>query len=139
MIVLDTNVISELMRPQPSEVVLGWMAGQPAQGLYVSSISVAEILHGVMLLPAGKRRTAIQAAAESMFVVEFAGRILAFDAEAARTYADIVAKRRSVGQPIAGFDAQIAAITLNARAALATRNITDFEGCGLKLVNPWQQ
>jgi len=138
-IVLDTNVVSELMRPAPTTRVVDWVAGQPAQSLYLTSVSVAEILHGVLLLPAGKRRQAIQAAAESMFDAEFGGRILPFDAAAARIYAEIVVARRRAGHPVASFDAQIAAITINARGTLATRNVSDFEGCGAKLVNPWDR
>ncbi|HUL94548.1 MAG TPA: type II toxin-antitoxin system VapC family toxin [Usitatibacter sp.] len=137
MIVLDTNVVSELMRPQPSPEVLDWFAGQPPQSLYVSSVTVAEVLHGVLLLPAGKRRNAILAAARSMFEVEFEARILPFDAQSAYLYAELLVERRRDGRPISSFDAQIAAITAGARAALATRNVGDFQGCGLKLVNPW--
>jgi len=138
-IVLDTNVVSELMRASPSENVVGWVADQPAPSLYITSISLAEIVHGILLLPDGKRRSAIQVAAESMFAVEFGGRILPFDGSAARTYARIAVDRRHAGRPISNFDAQIAAISLTARASLATRNVSDFEGCGLKLVNPWDR
>ena len=137
MIILDTNVVSELMRALPSEEVVRWVVAQPASGLYITSIAQAEILHGILLLPAGKKRNAIQAAAESMFAVEFNGRVLAFDGDAARAYAIIAADRRRAGRPISQFDAQIAAIALTARATLATRNLSDFEGCGLKIVNPW--
>ncbi|HQW38399.1 MAG TPA: type II toxin-antitoxin system VapC family toxin [Usitatibacteraceae bacterium] len=139
MIVLDTNVVSELMRASPAENVFDWVAGQPAQSLYITSISLAEIVHGILLLPAGRRRSAIQAAAESMFSVEFGGRILPFEASAARAYAKIAVDRRHAGRPISSFDAQIAAIALVARATLATRNVSDFEGCGLKLMNPWSK
>lgn len=137
MIVLDTNVVSELMRASPAEDVTNWIADQPAQSLYITSITLAEIVHGIFLLPAGKRRNAIQTAAESMFSVEFGGRILPFEASAARTFAKIAVDRRHAGRPISAFDAQIAAIALTARASLATRNVSDFEGCGLKLINPW--
>jgi predicted nucleic acid-binding protein len=136
-IILDTNVVSELMRASPSEAVVRWVATQPASGLYITSIAQAEILHGILLLPAGKKRSAIQVAAESMFAVEFNGRVLAFDGDAARAYAMIAADRRRAGRPISQFDAQIAAIALTARATLATRNLSDFEGCGLKILNPW--
>lgn len=137
MIILDTNVVSELMRPLPSEAVVRWVGAQPASGLYITSIAQAEILHGILLLPAGKKRRAIQEAAESMFAVEFNGRVLAFDGDATRAYAIIAADRRRAGRPISQFDAQIAAIAVTARAALATRNLSGFEGCGLKIVNPW--
>lgn len=137
MIVLDTNVVSELMRREPEDAVVRWVAAQPAPSLYVTSIAQAEILHGIALLPAGRRRTAIQEAADAMFAVDFRERILPFDSGAARAYADVAAKRRRAGRPISHFDAQIAAIALSAGAAMATRNVADFEGCGLRLVNPW--
>jgi hypothetical protein len=137
-IILDTNVVSELMRPSPSEDVVGWVAAQPASGLHITSVSQAEILHGILLLAPGKKRNAIHAAAESMFAIEFNGRILAFGDAAARAYAQVAADRRRAGRPISQFDAQIAAIAITARAAIATRNVTDFEGCGVKIVNPWE-
>ncbi len=138
MILLDTNVLSELMKPAPAASVVDWMASQSAASLYTTSITQAEILHGVMLLPAGKRRNAIEAAAESMFNEDFGGRILAFDSDAARLYAHLAAQRRRAGRPISHFDAQIAAIALSTGAAIATRNVTDFDNCGLKIVNPWE-
>jgi len=137
-IILDTNVLSELMRASPAENVVRWIAAQPESGFYITSVTQAEILHGILLLPSGKRRTAIQAAAESMFAIEFDDRILAFDSAAARPYASIAAERRRTGRPISQFDAQIAAIAHSARATIATRNVDDFEGCGVKVVNPWQ-
>ena len=137
MIILDTNVLSELMRASPAENVVRWIASQPESGFYITSVTQAEILHGILLMPSGKRRTAVQAAAESMFAVEFDGRILAFDSAAARPYASIAAERRRAGRPISQFDAQIAAIAHAARATVATRNIDDFEGCGVNVVNPW--
>ena len=137
MIVLDTHVVSELMKLQPAPAVLEWMSTQPAHSLYLSSITVAEVLHGVLLVPAGKRRNAFLTAARSVFENEFEGRILPFDTTAAFIHAEILAERRRDGRPMATFDAQIAAVTAGARASLATRNVSDFEGCGLKLVNPW--
>jgi predicted nucleic acid-binding protein len=138
MIVLDTNVLSELMKPAPSKRVVNWMAAQPAQSLYTTSVAQAEILHGVMLLPSGRRRTAFETAAEEMFREEFAGRVLAFGSDAAPSYAHIAADRRRAGLPISQFDAQIAAIARSTGAAVATRNVTDFEGLGIDLVNPWK-
>ena len=137
MIVLDTNVVSELMKSSPDESVVGWATGEPATSLYTTSITLAEILHGILLLPSGKRRAGLEAAAEAMFHEDFAGRVLAFGADAARSYARIAADRRRAGRPIAHFDAQIAAIAHSAGAAIATRNVTDYEGCGVKLINPW--
>ena len=137
MIVVDTNVISELMRAHPDERVLDWVSSQPATMLYVSSITQAEILHGVLLLAAGKKRPAIEAAAEAMFATDFADRILPFDSIAAFHYARIAIERRRRGRPISQFDAQIAAIARSAKASIATRNVRDFEGCGVKLLDPW--
>ena len=137
MIVLDTNVVSELMKPAPADAVARWIADQPATTLYTTTITQAEILHGIMLLPAGKRRGALEAAAEAMFDADFGGRVLPFGGEAARAYAQIASQRRSSGRPIAQFDAQIAAIARSARARFATRNVSDFEGCGIKVLNPW--
>jgi hypothetical protein len=137
-IVLDTNVISELMKPAPAGSVLRWMAEHPATGLYTTSVTQAEILHGIMLLPAGKRRNALEAAAEAMFNEDFGGRILPFGPDAARPYAQIAAQRRRAGRPISQFDAQIAAVARSAGAAIATRNVTDYEGCGVKVLDPWE-
>ena len=137
MILLDTNVLSELMKPEPAESVLHWVGAQPATSLYTTSITQAEILHGVLLLPAGRRRNAFEAAAKAMFEEDFGGRILPFASDAAPLYARIAAERRRAGRPISHFDAQIAAIARVAGAALATRNVTDFDGCVVKLINPW--
>jgi predicted nucleic acid-binding protein len=137
MILLDTNVLSELMKPAPAEGVMRWMAAQPATSLYTTSITQAEILHGVMLLPPGRRRNAIEAAAETMFSEDFGGRILPFGSDAAHPYARIATERRRAGRPISHFDAQIAAIARSAGAAIATRNVTDYYDCGVKVINPW--
>lgn len=138
MIILDTNVLSELMKPAPAESVMRWMAAQPATSLYTTSITQAEILHGIMLLPAGKRRSAFESAANAMFRGDFAGRILPFGSDAAAPYARIAAERRRAGRPISHLDAQIAAIGRSTGATIATRNVSDYEGCGVKLINPWE-
>jgi predicted nucleic acid-binding protein len=138
MIVLDTNVLSELMRPQPHPAVVDWVAAQPRASLYTASVSKAEILHGIAALPEGRRRAAMAAAAEAMFTDDLAGRVLSFDAAAAVHYAEIVMARRRIGRPIEAFDAQIAATALVAGAGVATRDIGGFDGCGLAIVDPWQ-
>ena len=137
MIVLDTNVVSELMKPAPAAAVVRWVAAQPAVALYTTSITQAEILNGILLLPAGGRRAALEAAAEAMFAHDFGGRVLPFGSHAARAYAQIASHRRSVGRPISQFDAQIAAVARSARSAVATRNVSDFEDCGVDVLNPW--
>ena len=110
MIVLDTNIISELMRAEPHPAVLAWVAAQPRALLYTTHINQAEILYGIAALPEGRRRAALAAAAAAMFAEDFAGRILPFEARAAARYPDIVLARRRAGNPIEGFDALIAAI-----------------------------
>ncbi len=137
MIVLDTNVLSELMKPSPAPEVLRWFAAQPADSLFTTALNQAEILFGIELLPKGKRREALREAAEAMFRDDFAGRVLPFDSAAAETYARIVAIRQKAGRPISHFDAQIASIALCRGASLATRNLPDFQSCGLALIDPW--
>ena len=137
MIILDTNILSELMRPQPSEIVTRWVSRQPAPSLFITTITQAEIWYGLALLPSGQRRTVLEKTIELMFAEDFNQRVLSFDTAAARTYAAITARRHSAGRPIGQSDAQIAAIALSYGAVVATRNVTDFEGCGMTVSNPW--
>jgi predicted nucleic acid-binding protein len=137
-IILDTNVLSELMKPSPSQPVLGWFAAHPPLQLFTTAITQAEILYGLELLPAGKRRNALRAAIETIFEQDFPGRILAFDSDAARAFPRIAALRRALGRPIAQLDAQIAAIAKARNATIATRNTDDFEHCSVAVVNPWK-
>lgn len=137
MIVLDTNVLSELMKPSPSQAVLGWMSGQPSEELFTTSITMAEILYGVELLPKGKRRAKLLHEAEATFAEDFTHRIFFFDERAARIFGPLAVMRSAHGRPIGVLDAQIAAISRANGAALATRNTDDFEGCGVMLINPW--
>ena len=137
MILLDTNVLSELMRPRPNPTVVAWADAHTAEA-WVSAITQAEIELGIALLPEGKRREAIASAARRMFEEDFAGRCLPFDALAAERFARLVADRRRRGRPITTQDAQIAAIALANTMPLATRNLGDFEAiAGLVLVDPW--
>ena len=137
MIVVDTNVISELMRAEPHPAVMAWMAAQPRAQLYTTRINQAEILYGIAGLPRGRRRAALAEAASAMFEEDFAGRILPFEAAAALRYPEIVLARRQAGKPIEKFDALIAATALAAGASIATRDAGGFEECGLNVVNPW--
>ena len=137
MIVLDTNVLSELMKPAPAPAVVQWVAAQPPARLFTTTITQAEILYGLALMPRGKRRTALESAVTAMFEEDFAGRVLPFDGDAARVFPGIVSSRRAQGRPITQWDAQIAAIARSRGAALATRNTDDFEHCGVTLLNPW--
>ncbi|MHB1013766.1 MAG: PIN domain-containing protein [Desulfurivibrionaceae bacterium] len=139
MILLDTNVLSELMRVAPEPRVLAWLDQRPATDFWVSAITVAEIGLGIALLPDGRRRAALASLAAQMFQEDFAGRCLPFDQEAARLYAEVVASCTRLGRPISVEDAQIAAIALANRLTLATRNTRDFEEVsGLALFDPWR-
>ncbi|MHB1959982.1 MAG: PIN domain-containing protein [Acidobacteriaceae bacterium] len=137
MIVLDTNVLSELMRPNPTLSVIRWMGQHPGPQMAVTAITEAEIFYGIELLPQGKRKNRLLSMAEAMFAVDLGGRTLPFDGESARLYAKIASARRTNGKPISVPDAQIAAIVLAHKGVLATRNTMDFDGCGIPLINPW--
>lgn len=137
MIVVDTNAVSELMRPRPAQAVLAWFDAQPTAQLHVTTLTVAELLAGIALLARGKRRDALELAARQVIEHDFAGRCLAFDVAAAREYAAIVAGRSRAGAPISAIDAQIAAIVRSRDGVLATRNGRDFVGCGIDVVDPW--
>lgn len=126
------------MKSEPAAKVTEWVATQPASGLFITAITKAEILFGIALLPKGRRRSGIASAARAMFDEDFSDRILAFNSDAAVAYADIAFDRRTAGRPISQPDAQIAAITRTTGAALATRNVGDFDDCGIKVINPWK-
>ena len=137
MFLLDTNVVSELLRPSPEPVVEAWVGDARATDLYFSAIGEAELRYGVAILPAGRRQTALASAIEAILREDFADRILPFDSEAAREYADIAAARRSAGRPFAPADCQIAAIARSRGMAVVTRNLRDFEDIGAEVVDPW--
>lgn len=138
MTILDTNVISELMKIVPSPAVLAWTGTHAPEDLFISTISMAEILFGIELLPKSKRRDGLLQEAEVTFAKDFADRILPFDEQAARAFGPLFAARRQQGRPMGLADAQIASTAMARGAVLATRNTGDFEDCGLNLVNPWQ-
>ena len=137
MIVLDTNIVSELIRPRPNPSVVDWVARQPGTSLFISAVTEAELRYGVEILPAGHRRERLAAEIESTLREDFSRRILPFDSAAARAYATIMADRRAAGRPISQADCQIAAIARSRGAPVATRDVADFAGCGIKVVNPW--
>ena len=137
MFILDTNVVSELMRERPHSDVLAWLDEQLTSALFVTAITEAEIRTGIALLPDGERKRGLAAAAERAFGVLFAERILPFDSDAAQAYALIAATRRAPGHPISQADCQIVAVARSIGASVATRNVNDFEGCGIKVINPW--
>jgi len=138
MIILDTNVLSELMRLSPSDAVVEWFTEQALDEIRTTAVSRAEILYGIEILPAGKRRSEISGAAESVFRV-LPEPMLPFDAAAAAAFGKIAASRRKRGRPIDFMDAQIAAIALVYGATLATRDAADFAHCGVRVVNPWRR
>ena len=125
------------MRPNPSSNVVDWVAGQAAPNLYLSTVSEAELLYGVAILPAGRRRDRLFDAVEGMLREDFDGRIIPFDSAAAHTYAAIAAARRAVGRPINHADCQIAAIARCRGASVATRDVDDFQATGIEVINPW--
>ena len=136
MLVLDTNVLSELMKASPAPAVMEWTDAPGRERLYITAITVAEIRYGVERLPSGRRRDLLRSAAADSFA-GFGDEILPFDVEAAARYPDVVTRRDRAGRPIDGFDAQIAAICLAHRASLVTRNVKDFAETGVKLIDPW--
>jgi len=138
MIILDTNVVSELMRPAPDARVLHWFGTQSAEDLHVTAMTMAEILYGIELTTSARRRDVLRTGAEKVFADVFADRILTFEDRAARAFSQIASSRRRQAKPMTEFDAQIAAITRVHGATLATRNPFVFEGCGVRLVNPWE-
>ena len=137
MIILDTNVISELLRPAPERHVIDWLAALDGSTVYLTAITEAELRHGVAILPEGKRRNDLAEMIDQIIREDFAGRVLPFDSPAAPAFAVIAAARRAIGRPIAYADCQIAAIAQAVGAAVATRNTPDFAACGVRLINPW--
>ena len=136
MIVLDTNVVSELMRPTPSKRVVRWLRNHDQRELYTTSITLAEIRYVIERLADGRRKELLRTTADDVFAA-FEEDILPFDAKAAVRYATIVRRRDRVGLPIDGFDAQIAAICHSHVAELATRNLRDFRDTGINVIDPW--
>ncbi|MBX9916044.1 MAG: type II toxin-antitoxin system VapC family toxin [Nitrosomonas sp.] len=137
MIVLDTNVISELMREQPDANVKQWIKAQKTIHLAITAITIAEIQRGLARLPEGKRRTQLTANFSDFIAEAFSGRIFPFDEEAAYRYGEIAATCESAGINTDAVDLMIAAIASSRRAAIATRNVKDFTGCGVAIINPW--
>ncbi len=134
---LDTNVVSELMRESPEPVVARWVSGHPLEDLFLSAVSEAELRYGTAILPLGRRRETLLFKIEAMLSDAFEDRVLPFDSDAARAYGPIAAARRSAGRPVASADCQIAAIAAARRMRLATRNVRDFEDMGIEIVDPW--
>jgi len=137
MIIIDTNVISELLRPSPEPAVEVWLSAQDGLSIYLTAISEAELRYGVAIMTSRKLRDGLSNVIDHILRDDMAGRILPFDSAAARAYADIADTRRSAGKQISQADCQIAAIARAHNAPVATRNTPDFEDCGIDLINPW--
>ena len=137
MLILDTNVVSELMRPAPDPAVASWGAERATSGLFLTAVTEAELRFGLAVMPLGKRRDGLAKGLERMLETGFGNRVLPFDSGAARAYAGIAAARRQRGRPIAQADCQIAAIARSRGMAVATRNVRDFEDMGIEIFNPW--
>lgn len=137
MVVVDTNVVSEMMRVEAAPRVLDWFAATGTDQVFLTTVTMAEIEYGIEMLPDGRRKSGLRSQAESAFDT-FADRLLAFDALAAKQYSHVMTSRQRRGRPIAVLDAQIAAVCLSRGAILATRNVRDFAGVGIELVNPWE-
>jgi hypothetical protein len=137
MILFDTNVVSEVLRPNPEPMVLFWLRSVPRRDIWTCSIVLAELYSGVDLMPAGKRQRFLRETMEQLVPELFRSQILLFDLPAARAYGPILVARKAIGRPIDEIDAQIAAIAKVNGATLATRNVRDFEHCGVHLMNPW--
>ncbi|MEU7477459.1 type II toxin-antitoxin system VapC family toxin [Lentzea sp. NPDC042327] len=138
MIVLDTNVVSELMRQVPNDEVVRWVDRYPADEVFITAVTAAELAYGVERMPDGQRKSALAVKVSELLAEDFQGQILPFDGVAATYYGEIAAEREEQGSPISMADAQIAAICRRFAACLATRNIKDFADTGITLLNPWR-
>jgi predicted nucleic acid-binding protein len=139
MLMLDTNILSEIMRSEPERKVVEWIVRQPSDELFTAAVCQAEILSGLAVMPSGRRRFDLEEAARAMFVDDFDGRVLPFDTEAAVAYAEVFAARRKAGRPSGTVDLMLAAIARVRGASVVTRNVVDFEGLGVAIVNPWDE
>jgi predicted nucleic acid-binding protein len=137
MIILDTNVISEVFKPEPAPEVLAWLQQQDDELVFTTAITRGELLYGLNIMAQGKRRDTLVSGLQRIFAVRFTGLVLPYDEAAADAYALILAQRRIMGRPTGMSDAMIAGITHSRGATLATRNTRDFGGCGIDLVDPW--
>lgn len=139
MLLLDTNLVSELMRPQPEARILAWVAAQPLSEMAIATVTLMEIRFGIAVLPQGKRRTDLDTKFRQLLVQAFPNRILSFDETAADACAELRAARQRIGRPIAIEDGMIAAIARTHGAAVVTRDVGGFQDCGVHLINPWEQ
>ena len=139
MIILDTNVVSEPLKPKPDETMLEWLDAQVPETLYLTSITVAELLAGIESMPTGRRKTELGLAVADRVLPLFKGRVLAFDIKAAHAFARVNAKAQAAGNPISFADGAIAAMAVANGFQVATRNVKDFRGSGVQILNPWDR
>jgi len=137
MIILDTNVVSEMMKAAPAPNVVAWLNSQDASLLFLTSVTIGEIRYGLRVLPQGKRRHSLEEGFERILAEAFPGRILAFDEAAAHRYGEIMGRRKEIGRPLAILDGQIASVAWSNGCSVATRNVQDFIECGVEVVNPF--
>jgi toxin FitB len=139
MFLLDTNVLSALMYPTPPAAVVKWVSAHPYDELFTASVCQAEILAGLAVMPHGRRRQQLEQEAKTMFASDLAGQILPFDTEATASYATILVSRRRMGRPISTEDLMIASVAFSRGLSIVTRNIYDFDHCGVEVIDPWDQ
>jgi len=137
MILLDTNVVSEVMKTRPAEAVVAWLNGQDSEKLYVSAVTIGEIAYGLRILPDGKRQSGLRERFERFVALAFDQHVLAYDEFAARIYGELMGDRKELGLPMSVPDGQIAAIARLNHLAVATRNVLDFKNCGIEVINPF--
>jgi predicted nucleic acid-binding protein len=137
MILLDTNIIFEMMRKEPSEIVANWLDTLDVTKLFISTITIAEIAYGIHALPIGNRQRLIEDSFNKTIMAAFMHRVIPFDENAAYNYGKIMAKRKSLGRPLSVLDGQIAALAISQKMSLATRNTSDFSECHIDLINPF--
>lgn len=137
MILLDTNIVSEAMKTSPADNVLAWLNEQDSDKLYVSAITIGEIVYGLRILPDGKRRLGLCEKFEQFIALAFDQRVLAYDELATRAYGELMGHRKALGRPMSVPDGQIAAIARSRHLAVATRNVPDFENCSVDVIDPF--
>jgi len=138
-IILDTNVLSALMRKEPDDSVVGWLDRQPPESIWITAITLFESRLGLALLPAGRRRQLLETAFDKLLVEDLENRVLDFDSAAANQAAALAAERQAAGRPVDMRDTQIAGIAIARRATIATRNVRHFEGLRVRVVDPWNE
>jgi predicted nucleic acid-binding protein len=138
MIIVDTNVVTETMKPAPAQAAVSWLNGEETSTLFLTTITIGEIRYGLRIMPQGKRRLQLEQGFERIVAEAFAGRILSFDEEAARHYGEVMGKRKEIGRPLSVQEGQIASIARANGCAIATRNIRDFVECGVEILNPFE-